>query len=194
MLENMQDHPHIDIIDGQQRITTILIFICAMHHVLSNKAKDGALSEGATNEEFLQYLKEDFLIFRQIPRLQAVEYDRDYFHDAIIRNDDNKHAPQTPSQERIKNAKAFFIKSLDAYPLSKLLEMVDTLKKARLLYMDFGNKKDSVLMFELQNNRGEHLTHMEKLKSYLTYQIYTYSDSQGAEIRLKEMAGIFEEI
>ncbi|MCI5968112.1 HNH endonuclease family protein [Helicobacter sp.] len=49
-------------------------------------------------------------------------------------------------------------------------------------------------MFELQNNRGKDLTNMEKLKSYLSYQIYTYNDKKSAESKLKKMVDIFEKI
>lgn len=48
-------------------------------------------------------------------------------------------------------------------------------------------------MFELQNNRGKDLTDMEKLKSYLAYQIYTYC-GDDAETKLGEMTKNFEEV
>ena len=68
------------------------------------------------------------------------------------------------------------------------------MQKAQIIKLEFDNKKDSVLMFELQNNRGKDLTNMEKLKSYLAYQIYTYSDKDSAETKLDEMTSVFKEI
>lgn len=170
-----------DIIDGQQRITTILIFIRALLDVLPNNS--------SLNKD---YIKDDFLEFRGVPSLNAIEYDKDYFMDLIIKGDDNKNKPITLSQERIKIAKKFFKEELKKIEISKLEAIYNTICDAELIVVPFENKKDSVLMFELQNNRGKSLTNMEKLKSFLSYQIYIHSDN--AEYKLKEITAIFEEI
>lgn len=77
-----------DIIDGQQRITTIIIFARALCNVLQNRAKNETLSSERNNEDFLKYIEENYLINRPKAKLQAVEYDRDYFKDVIICNDE----------------------------------------------------------------------------------------------------------
>ncbi|BCD51719.1 DUF262 domain-containing protein [Helicobacter suis] len=197
LLESLEDQKHIDIIDGQQRITTILIFIRALHNVLAEKVKKGEkLDQDESDEDFLRYLVEDFLIDRRDPKLQVVEYDNNYFKEMIITDNTVKDEnPRTPSQERIKEAKKFFAGRLKRHETQHILDLLNKVKNATVLRTEFKNKKDSVLMFELQNNRGKTLTHMERLKSYLAYQIYTYSqDQQSAEKRLKELASIFESI
>ncbi|WP_034375008.1 DUF262 domain-containing protein, partial [Helicobacter suis] len=74
LLESLEDQKHIDIIDGQQCITTILIFIRALHNVLAEKVKKGEkLDQDESDEDFLRYLVEDFLIDRRDPKLQVVE-------------------------------------------------------------------------------------------------------------------------
>lgn len=175
----------LDIIDGQQRLTTIIIFVRCLVNVLDSKGYD---------KEQLDYIKQDYLENRKKSKLNALEYDRDYFYDVIIANSDNKHKPQTPSQERILEAKKFFTKALKSKELAQLEEIFQAMQKAQIIKLEFSNKKDSVLMFELQNNRGKDLTNMEKLKSYLAYQIYTYSDKDSAETKLNEMVNIFKEI
>lgn len=175
----------LDIIDGQQRLTTIIIFVRSLVNVLDSKGYD---------KEQLDYIKQDYLENRKKSKLNALEYDRDYFYDVIIANSDNKHKPQTPSQERILEAKKFFTKALKSKELAQLEEIFQAMQKAQIIKLEFSNKKDSVLMFELQNNRGKDLTNMEKLKSYLAYQIYTYSDKDSAESKLNEMVNIFKEI
>lgn len=185
-----------DIIDGQQRVTTIIIFARTLCNELQNRAKTETLKSNMSNKEFIQYIQEDYLINRNKPKLETVEYDRDYFRDFIIKGDSAKHEPQTPSQERIKNAKEFFEKELKDtknFSTDNLLAIFEAMEKAELIQITFKEKKDSVLMFELQNNRGKNLTNMEKLKSYLAYQIYTYCGEE-AENKLREITGIFEEI
>lgn len=185
-----------DIIDGQQRVTTIIIFARALCNELQNRAKTETLKSNMSNKEFIQYIQEDYLINRNKPKLEAVEYDRDYFRDFIIKGDSATHEPQTPSQERIKNAKEFFEKKLKDtknFSTDNLLAIFEAMEKAELIQITFKEKKDSVLMFELQNNRGKNLTNMEKLKSYLAYQIYTYCGEE-AENKLDDITKVFENI
>ncbi|MGX3044404.1 DUF262 domain-containing protein [Helicobacter sp. T3_23-1056] len=182
-----------DIIDGQQRITTIVIFARALCNILKDKKEKLSNDDKVDNKEFIRRIEEDYLIKRDKPKLEAVEYDRDYFRDFIIKGDDKKHEPQTPSQERIKKAKEHFEKALKKLSTNEVLSIFHAMQEAQILSITFDNKKDSVLMFELQNNRGKDLTNMEKLKSYLAYQIYTYC-GDNAETKLGEMTKIFEEI
>ena len=195
LLEKSNDEVS-DIIDGQQRVTTIIIFARALCNELQNRAKTETLKSNMSNKEFIQYIQEDYLINRNKPKLEAVEYDRDYFRDFIIKGDSAKHEPQTPSQERIKNAKEFFEKELKDtknFSTDNLLAIFEAMEKAELIQITFKEKKDSVLMFELQNNRGKNLTNMEKLKSYLAYQIYTYCGEE-AENKLDDITKVFESI
>lgn len=185
LLETIESDKSFDIIDGQQRLTTIIIFVRCLVNVLDSKGYD---------KEQLDYIKQDYLENRKKSKLNALEYDGDYFRDVIIANDDNKHEPKTPSQIRIFKAKEFFTKELKSKEIAQLEEILEAMQKAQIIKLEFDNKKDSVLMFELQNNRGKDLTNMEKLKSYLAYQIYTYSDKDSAESKLNEMVNIFKEI
>lgn len=194
LLEKLPNSETKDIIDGQQRITTIIIFSRALCNTLKIRAKKEKLNSNIENDEFIKYIEEDYLINRSKPKLEVVEYDKEYFKDFIINNNDKKHDPQTPSQKRIKEAKEFFEKLLKKLETKDILAIFGAMQKAEILSIPFANKKDSVLMFELQNNRGKNLTNMERLKSYLAYQIYTYSDKDSSEIKLNEITQIFEEI
>ena len=186
-----------NIIDGQQRITTIIIFVRALCNVLKDKAEK--LIDGKDKAVFIEEIEQDYLIFRGKEKLQVVEYDSIYFQGLIIKNEPQSK-PETPSQERIKKAKEFFEnalkgenKDIKINGTQEILNIFNAMQKAEVLSILFENKKDSVLMFELQNNRGKDLTNMEKLKSYLAYQIYTYCGDK-AESKLNEITKIFEEI
>lgn len=194
LIERLEGKEAFDVIDGQQRMTTISIFMRSMHDVLSNRAKNETIDNNLTNQEFLQYLQEDYLINRSKAKIQTVEYDRDYFRDVITYGGDIKHSPQTLSQERILNAKKFFKERLEKIDTKNLVLIFEVIQKSEILSIPFENKKDSVLMFELQNNRGKDLTNLEKLKSYLAYQIYTYSPTEESEAKLREITSVFEEI
>lgn len=177
-----------EIIDGQQRITTIIIFIRALYNILEKKE----FNENQTKkQEVLSKLKEIYL--NPKAKLKTVEYDDGYFENYIIKNNDS-YPTQTLSQDRIKKAKDFFNKKLESKSTEEILKLFESLKKAQILSIAFNNKKDSILMFELQNNRGKELTNLEKLKSYLSYQIYTYCEKETCEEKLRKITKIFESI
>lgn len=182
-----------NIIDGQQRITTIIIFVRALCNILKTKTDKLSGDDKIDNKTFVERIKQVYLTKYDKAKLEVVEYDREYFRDFIIKGDSAKHEPKTPSQKRIKRAKEYFENELKNFSTTMLLNMFEAMKNAELLRIEFKEKKDSVLMFELQNNRGKDLTNMEKLKSYLAYQIYTYCDNK-AENKLNEMTKVFEEI
>ena len=192
--KSKEDTSKIDIIDGQQRITTIVIFVRAMLNVLEKRAQKEQLDTRVKNEDFLESIKETYLIANHQAKLEAVEYDKTFFGDLIIKNGTTSYDPQTPSQERIKKAKEFFEKALDKENTEAILKMFKAMQNAEILSIPFTNKKDSVLMFELQNNRGKALTDMEKLKSYFAYQIYTYCSKEESEHKLNEITNIFKDI
>lgn len=194
LLEKLTNSETNDIIDGQQRITTIIIFARAICNILKIRAEKEKLNSKIENNEFIKYIEEDYLINRSKPKLEVVEYDKEYFKDFIINNYNKKHAPQTPSQNRIKEAKEFFEKSLNKLETKDILAIFEAMQKSEILSIPFASKKDSVLMFELQNNRGKNLTNMEKLKSYIAYQVYTYCDKENSELKLNDITKIFEEI
>lgn len=194
LVEKLEGKLQSEIIDGQQRITTISIFMRSIYDVFKNRAKTERIDDELDNDSFLQYLKEDYLINRSKEKIQTVEYDQDYFRDIITNGEEIKHKPQTHSQDRILNAKKFFKTKLESLETRELFLIFEAIQKAEILTIPFQNKKDSVLMFELQNNRGKDLTNLEKLKSYLAYQIYTYCSSEESEIRLHTIISIFEEM
>ena len=55
-------------------------------------------------------------------------------------------------------------------------------------------KKESALMFELQNNRGKDLTNLEKLKSYFMYETYVNSLTEETESNVETISNYFKEI
>ena len=171
MLENVRNNNEYDIIDGQQRLTTILLFIRAFLNVVSTRRTD-IINIG---EEERVYFK-DFGIIK----LQPTETDRACYETLIVDNVSNFNCI-TPSQKRVKFAKNFFEDKLSNIEDLELEKIWSTLQNAVINRIELKGKKESALMFELQNNRGKGLTNLEKLKSYLMYQMYIYSNSCETE-------------
>ena len=175
-----------EIIDGQQRITTLSIFIRALLNVL----KDKKVPEIDFEEREKTYIK-----YGEIPKLRPVEYDELFYKEIIVNNSD-KEEGKSPSQKRMLKAKKYFEKELSDLTVEKLCSLFEKLENTQLTTIELSGKKDAALMFELQNNRGKDLTNMEKLKSYFMYQMYVCNDGgeENTEESINSIAQTFEEI
>jgi len=91
-------------------------------------------------------------------------------------------------------AKAYFIDELKQLSTIELLKILDKIEDTELTCIELQHKKDSALMFELQNNRGKDLTNMEKLKSYFMYQMYVSSEKEETGVNIEYLSDIFKSI
>ena len=186
LLETLKKDTKYEIIDGQQRITTLTIFIRAILNVLATRKNDVLLKEFDFKTKESIYLKNGGNI-----KLRPVEYDRACF-DAIIIDNKNNFESNTLSQDRIKKSKKFFENELGKFSTEKVLRILEKIETTDLTVIELEGKKDSALMFELENNRGKDLTNMEKIKSYFMYQMYVYSEPEVVESNIENISNIFK--
>jgi len=180
LLEEIEEDKKYEIIDGQQRITTLMIFISATLNVLKK-------------EENKKELKKTYLIDGSNQKLTPVDYDSVFYEQYIINNIEQPIT--TPSQKRMKDAKEFFEKKLkDILSDEERKKILEKLEKSKITHIILKGKKEAALMFELQNNRGADLTDMEKMKSYFMYQIYIHSEDKEIKNILDNISKVFHEI
>ena len=162
-----------EIIDGQQRITTALIFLKEILLQL-----DAISDEDLKND--LEKLKEDYLKYRDVYKLELLGDDEEFFRRSII--DDEKYPDEilTPSQKRLMEAKLYFREklgelkttlTLDKFK-SLLLGLKQKIDDMEIIRYEVENDADAVLIFETVNDRGKPLTNLEKTKSFLMHAIY----------------------
>ena len=186
LLEVISKNRKYEIIDGQQRVTTLTIFMRSMINILAKRTNDPELVNFDSQEKISIYLKNGGNI-----KLRPVEYDRACF-DTLIIDDKNNFSISTPSQRRIQEAKEYFEKELGAFTTKQLLEILEKTENTELTIIELEGKKDSALMFELENNRGKELTNMEKIKSYFMYQMYVYSPKEEIDTNIESISNIFK--
>ncbi len=188
LLETVKKDIQYEIIDGQQRLTTLTIFIRALLDVLKKRSETDKEIETKIDFDSKEkiYLKNGGNI-----KLRPVEYDRACFNTLIIEGK-SKFETATPSQKRIESSKQHFTTELNKLTTSDVLKIFEKLESTELTCIELSGKKDSALMFELQNNRGKDLTNMEKIKSYFMYQMYVYSPEEETETNIQFVADVFK--
>ena len=147
---------HYELVDGQQRLTTLVILINEFHFFdpeTFNEAKKFFLRRGIIGNEKAVLT----------PNVET----RVCFNQAILNN--KNFYPTIKSHQAILQAKAIFRKWL----LSKqdnLRELYQTVtEKLSFLFFTPAQDKEIGIMFEVINNRGKELSELEKIKNFFIY-------------------------
>ncbi len=172
----------IDIVDGQQRITTLIIFM----KLLLARLRD---------PEDVDILTETYIRYHGKYKLRVLQDDNDFFQSYILEdNPSSTDSVRTPSQERLLNAKEYLAQRLEEYPPETLQEFKDKIERTKVLTYSVGDAAEATLIFETTNDRGKSLTNLEKTKSFLMYKTYLASGNDNLEYDLDTLQSRFGEI
>lgn len=155
----------VHIVDGQQRLTTAVIFAaCAL---AQNSVHTGSMVSAAS-------LRHAFVFdqVEQFQRLRTIKEDNPFFASYVLRLQAASTDPESPSSIRIKAAFDYFAREVKASEWEGLLQ---TLSTAKVMVYVVNSSADATLIFELQNDRGKRLTDLEALKSYLMHLVYLHA-------------------
>lgn len=164
VLSQNKDSKHeYQIVDGQQRLTTLVIFFKCISllssEVLKNSIITKYLKRGAIgNDQFALRLNIDT---------------RKFFEKVILSDCNLENCPITlESHERLLGAYHSINKWLSHKTASGIsTEKILNILEDRLGFLVYSPKEDAEtgIMFEVINNRGKQLSELEKVKNYLIY-------------------------
>lgn len=159
----------IDIVDGQQRITTLVIFM----KLLIDRFK--ADEDDTTN---VKMLKDTYIKQYGEYKLRVLQDDNEFFKDYILKNNLIPNGEvRTPSQKRLSEAKEFLCEWIKDHPIETLQQFKDKIEQMRVLTYSVKDNAEATQIFETTNDRGKSLTNLEKTKSFLMYNTYLASDN-----------------
>lgn len=160
-----------DIVDGQQRMTTLIILI---NELLSRIYEniDAYTSVDECKKKYLYVIPQDKEIKVYLYRFEYKDQDsKSFFIREILGiKEDNDPSPQTLYTQNLQDAKKYFadkIKNLSQEKLKELFQKVtERLKFNEYLINDC---TEVYVTFETMNNRGKQLSTLEILKNRLIY-------------------------
>ncbi len=160
------------IIDGQQRLTTCVIFFSSLRNELSSRKQNGE-NVSIDLDDIADYYIRD--IRKGTQKFKTVEYDNNFFVNEVIDRTDSSQEPATRSQEKIRKAKKMFGDVLAKTETNKIERWYDLVQNATITQYVVSNKAEAAQIFAFQNDRGKALSKLEILKSYFMLQIYLSS-------------------
>lgn len=163
------DSAVFDLVDGQQRITSLVIFISCLLRV----AKANALS--VLNDQPLAeieaiYIRSGIAKGNTCYQLQLGATRDPLFHEVLIEGQPVNQKIKNKADQNIVDAAAQFDNYLNGQKETNL-ERIYIAVTEKFGFMLYAPKKDAEIgiMFEVINNRGKPLSELEKIKNYLIY-------------------------
>ena len=148
-----------DIVDGQQRLTTLIIFLNCVIAKLRTFEQD----EYDPEELYRRYIKN-----KEVYILSIQSEDNDFFSSCIIDGKESSDT-NTPTQKRLIRAKRYFDELIAECELSQIINFINKIISTNVLVYLISNSTEAAMIFETTNDRGKALTNLEKTKSFLMY-------------------------
>ncbi|MFZ4797856.1 MAG: DUF262 domain-containing protein [Bacteroidia bacterium] len=173
------------VIDGQQRLTTIIIFLSALFSRI---------------KEFKTLTEEQDFLYKSMVKLGAnytfatVHYDNQLFIDYVLtQSKKDKNGIETESAKRIVNAFDFFTQSFADKDEKFLTKMLQTVSEATCTTHPVKNESEAIQMFIFQNNRGKKPSNLEIIKAQFMYNVHLYGGEEKDSL-IEEIKNRFEKI
>ncbi len=190
----MRTFKRFHVIDGQQRLTTILILL---REIISQAKR----ASDESQREQTERLEEDYLKPQANYKLNPLGDDGNFFREYIINEEEHLlGGAATASQNRLAAAKGFFRERLkeeeekrpDGF-IDFLVELKRKVDDLQVIQYMVQSNADSIRIFETVNDRGRPLSDLEKTKSFLMHSSYMGMQNGGEAIegRLEELNGRF---
>jgi len=173
------------VIDGQQRLTTIVIFLSALFFRLKAIRK---LSE-YEDESF-----EDLIKRKSTYRFATIGYDNQLFKDYVIDSiKKDRNGLETQSAKRIVNAFDFFSQKIADKDETYLSKMLETVQGSSCTTHPVTDESEAIQMFIFQNNRGKKPSNLEIIKAQFMFIVHLYGGEEKESL-IEEIKSRFEKI
>lgn len=160
-------NPELELIDGQQRLTTVSLIFSAIYKLLENKVKSG---DDELKSELIN-LKWSLLVKNNKSLKMELSYQNNNYQDyqavlteiGILDSDNNNL--KNKGNRKIYKAFRYFLEKLESFNEKALIDLLDKIKATMLVKIEVSSHSDAFLLFESLNNRGIPLSAIDLIKN-----------------------------
>lgn len=168
--KNTGEYNSYSIIDGQQRITTILLFLKAIYSVVKFENKKNKNDDGSEIISLVELSNEFFYVNPYKPehlldiKLKSIDEDCQSFNDLFKKNEVNKNT-------LIGQNYLYFYNALKNKNINEIKSYYDAFKKLCIVKVSLDSDDDPQFIFESLNSTGLPLKESDKVRNYLLMNI-----------------------
>jgi hypothetical protein len=197
-----EDHYIFDVIDGQQRLTTLVILLKVIldHFIILDADTD-----------LIKGIRENYLFCKcnkiDIALLTPGRDSKDFFLNHILMDKLDLHGKTNRSEKNLADAKVYFAAKINEKKTALGSDFSQWLnnfrdkitRQLKLIVYEVADELDAGIIFETMNDRGKPLTELDKVKNYLLYICSNLMVSDPERINLTHRinatwTSIFEEL
>jgi uncharacterized protein with ParB-like and HNH nuclease domain len=186
---------YVDVVDGQQRLTTMMILFCVIRDLYPD------LNKGQNDENpfavDLDTIHSSISLFGKSKRLKLVTHRQHQsdFDELILEGDTSKlrkpykYLVRTDEEPKYKfmNTACLFRDKLEALGEARSAEFVNFLfNQVKIIRIDCKNREFAIKLFQVLNDRGMDLTAADLIKSFLLEKLYETHKGDETTAKLKE--------
>ena len=162
---SLKDNNHLDIVDGQQRLTSLLILLAIIYHSYREKPEERPL----VIENIMPLFLLDGIGSGNSIRKFHLQPEHDIVFDHLVRYEPYRYIRKSKTEVNIIDAVGEFEEWIKLYLEERLLIAETIINKLGFLFYIPQKTNEIGIMFEVINNRGKDLSELEKVKNYLVY-------------------------
>lgn len=184
---------YVDVVDGQQRLTTLMILFCVVRDVYPDINEQN--SEDNPFAVDINTIQTSIALHGRSLRLKLytqLQHQTD-FESLILKGNTTelrrpyKYQVRTDEEPKYKfvNTAVMFREKLEALGKKRAAGLIDYLfNKVKIIRIDCRNREFAIKLFQVLNDRGMDLTAADLIKSFLLEKLYRqYKDDPAAKLK-----------
>ena len=176
------------VVDGQQRLTTIIILLHELIDSLDSNGGYGTFTKGQLTEKYLYKTDKSRNLKSFIFGYEVDDPSYEYLKTRIFKQESTSASsqPETSYTHNLGFCKMFFKRKLSELDEADRASLFKKVSELLVFDIKFVEELDRFVVFETMNNRGKTLTNLEKLKNrfiYLSTLIPAIKDNEADQLR-----------